>query len=87
MVKEKKHSWCVIHNDFFVGQYSLNGELVAVHRGIRGASDSTGIRYDGIWQCVMGRTKKCQGYRWRKCDEDGTPLETAPRSSKTENKL
>lgn len=82
---ERSHEWGTLINDFKVGQYSLKGELIAIHEGVRGASRNTGINYANIWACVMGRTKKCQGYRWKRCDESGTPLETAPRGSKTEN--
>lgn len=71
---DRGHEWESLINDFLVGQYTLNGELVAIHEGIRGASRATGINYANIWANVMGRTKKSNGYRWSKCDENGVPL-------------
>lgn len=57
-----------LNNDFMIDQYSLNGELINVFDSIRDASDMTGIPYSGIWACVFGRTRKSNGYIWRKHD-------------------
>lgn len=65
------HKWCSLKNDFKVGQYKLSGELFAVYDSIRDASESTGVNYANIWANVFGRTKKCAGFRWRACDDNG----------------
>lgn len=57
-----------LRHDFSINQFKLNGEFVAQHRSIRDASDATGIPYSQIYNCVMGKTKKCKGYIWRCAD-------------------
>lgn len=37
-----------------VMQYSLTGDLVAIHKDMRQASESTGIHYSSIWASCMG---------------------------------
>lgn len=59
-----------LNNDFMVAQLTLDGDLVRIFDNIRDASDITGIPYSGIWACVFGRTKKSNGFIWRKYEEE-----------------
>lgn len=54
--------------DFKIAQYSLNGEPIAVYNSIRDAAYKTGLLYSGIYGCVNGRTRKSQGYIWRRLE-------------------
>lgn len=56
---------------FPVNQFKLNGEFVVQYKSIRDASDATGIPYSQIYACVMGKTRRCQGYIWQKADVEG----------------
>lgn len=53
---------------FPVEQVRLNGDSVCVYGSIRDAADATGIPYSQIYACVMGKTRRCHGYIWRKAD-------------------
>lgn len=50
-------------------QYLLNGDFVAEYSSIDEAVRKSAGRfsYNGIYNCVKGRVRKHQGYRW-KCD-------------------
>lgn len=61
----RKHTRLI--NDFKIRQFDGKG-FDAIYDNIRDASEKTGIKYCGIWSCVMGRTKTCQGYYWEKID-------------------
>lgn len=76
---EKRHRWRELNNDFSVGQYDLGGRLIAIHEGIRGASEASGVSYSGIWQCVFGRSSKSGGYKWARCNELGERVECRKR--------
>ena len=54
--------------DFKIAQYSLNGEPIDVYNSIRDAAYKTGLSYSGIYGCVNGKTKKSQGYIWRRLE-------------------
>lgn len=56
---------------FPVEQVRLNGDSVCVYGSIRDASDATGIPYSQIYACVMGKTRRCHGFIWRKADVVG----------------
>ena len=58
--------WSQLINDFKIGQYTLDGELVAEFGSINEASHKTGIAYSGIWSCVFGRTKRAGKFFWKK---------------------
>lgn len=47
-----------------VKQLSLSGNLIKVHRGIKLASEDTGISQKRIVDVLKGRTKQTGGYRW-----------------------
>lgn len=47
-----------------VKQLSLNGHLIKVHRGIKLASEDTGISQKRIVDVLKGRTKQTGGYKW-----------------------
>lgn len=68
--------WSSLINDFPIGQYSKEGVLVSRYSSIKDASIKTGIPYANIWACVFGRVRKCRGYIWLRCDDDGNPMET-----------
>lgn len=55
--------------DFPIVQMSLSGKLVAYFDSIRDAAQITGIPYSGIYACVNGKTKKSNGYVWKKIEE------------------
>lgn len=55
-----------INNDFPIEQYDLDGNLIATYNNIRDAAADNGFSYANIWACVMGRTKKSQGYIWKR---------------------
>lgn len=55
-----------INNDFPVEQYDLDGNLIATYNNIRDAAADNDFNYANIWACVMGRTKKSQGYVWKR---------------------
>lgn len=65
---EPNKGWSKLINDFKVAQYSLEGNLLNIYDSIKQASYMTGIPYSGIWACVFGRTRKSNGYIWRKHD-------------------
>lgn len=54
--------------DFKIAQYSLNGEPIDVYNSIRDAAYRTGLSYSGIYGCVNGKTRKSQGYIWRRLE-------------------
>jgi hypothetical protein len=54
-----------IKNNFPIAQYALNGDFVARHENIRDASHATGVPYSQIYACVMGKTRKAQGFVWK----------------------
>lgn len=66
---------CSMHEklklSFPVNQFRLNGDFVAQYKSIRDASHDTGIPYSQIYACVMGKTRRCQGYIWQKADVEG----------------
>lgn len=59
-----------LKNDFPIGQYTKDGELVAKYSGIREAHKVGGFNYAGIWACLNGRTRKSQGYIWRRVENE-----------------
>lgn len=58
-----------INNNFAIGQYSLDGELLSTYDNVRDASHYTGIQYSNIMACVKGITKKSHGFIWKRLDE------------------
>lgn len=64
MAYHSKHE--KIKLEFPINQYKLNGEFVAQYKSIRDASLETGIQYSQIYACVNGKTRKAQGYIWKK---------------------
>lgn len=58
-----------INNNFAIGQYSLEGELLSTYDNVRDASHYTGIQYSNIMACVKGVTKKAHGFIWKRLDE------------------
>lgn len=58
-----------INNNFAIGQYSLDGELLSTYDNVRDASHYTGIQYSNIMACVKGVTKKAHGFIWKRLDE------------------
>lgn len=56
-------------NNFKVRQYDDNG-FEKIYGNMRDASNESGIPYANIWACVMGKTKKCRGYKWEKYEGD-----------------
>lgn len=62
--------WGRLINDFRVGQFGKDGELVRVFDSINEASHRTGLAYSNIWACVFGRTKTSGGYIWRRIPDD-----------------
>lgn len=62
----RKHTRLI--NDFKVRQFD-DGGFEAIYDNMRDASEKTGIRYCGIWACIMGRTKTCKGYYWEKIED------------------
>lgn len=65
-----------LRHTFAVNQFKLNGEFVAQYKCLRDASDETGIQYAQIYNNVLGRTRKCKGYIFRRVDE----IEPTPES-------
>ena len=59
-----------INNNFAIGQYSLDGELLSTYDNVRDASHYTGIQYSNIMACVKGITKKSHGFIWKRLDEE-----------------
>ena len=55
--------------DFPIAQMSLDGKVVAEYDNIRYAEKSTGIPYSGIYACVNGKTKKSNGFVWKKIEK------------------
>ena len=71
MESYKKTCYSKLKLSFAVEQKRLNGDIVCVYDSIRDASDATGIPYSQIYACVMGKTRRCQGYIWQKVDVEG----------------
>lgn len=65
----QRSGWSQLINDFKVGQYTREGELLNVYDNIKTASYETGIAYSAIWACVFGRTRTARGFIWRKYEE------------------
>ena len=55
--------------DFPIAQMYLDGKVVVEYDNIRDAEKSTGIPYSGIYACVNGKTKKSNGFVWKKIDK------------------
>ena len=55
--------------DSQIAQMSLDGKVVAGYDYIRYAAKITGIPYNGIYACVNGRTKKSNGFVWKKIEK------------------
>ena len=55
--------------DFQIARMPLDGKVVAEYDSIRDAAKITGIPYSGIYVCVNGRTKKSNGFVWKKIDK------------------
>ena len=54
------------HNDRLckpVDQYTKNGEFIKTWRSIKDAESFYGVTH--IWDCCVGRRKKCGGYIWK----------------------
>lgn len=64
-----RSGWSNLINDFTIEQWDLYGNHIGTYSSIKEASEKTGLRYSGIWSCVMGRTRKSQGYIWMKVDD------------------
>jgi len=47
-----------------VVQRTLNGRPVALYDSLLEASKKTGSSYSNISQCVHGKRKQCNGYKW-----------------------
>ena len=54
--------------DFQIAQMSLDCRVVAEYDNIRKAAEATGIPYSGIYACVNGKTKKSNGFVWKKVE-------------------
>ena len=54
--------------DFQIAQMSLDCRVVAEYDNIRKAAKATGIPYSGIYACVNGKTKKSNGFVWKKIE-------------------
>ena len=54
--------------DFQIAQMSLDCKVVAEYDNIRKAAKATGIPYSGIYACVNGKTKKSNGFVWKKIE-------------------
>lgn len=59
-----------INLDYPICQYTLDGDFVRKYDSIRDAAYYTGLTYANIWACVVGRTRKSQGFIWRKEGDD-----------------
>ena len=46
-------------------QYTLEGEFVAEHIGIKETAKKLGLLWQNISACVHGRCKSCGGYQWK----------------------
>ena len=55
--------------DSQIAQMSLDGKVVAEYDNIRDAAKETGIPYSGIYACVNGKTKKSNGFVWKKIEK------------------
>lgn len=55
-----------LERSFRIGQYSIDGNLIAIHTGQRDAAKSIGAKQANIWSCVNGKTKTCGKFIWRK---------------------
>lgn len=65
--RKGRHS--IIYNNSPIAQFTLDGELVAEYDSTRDASEATGIPYSGIYACVNGKTKKSNGFVWKKIEK------------------
>lgn len=65
-VKKKKYR---LSNNFPIAQFSLDHNLVTIHSSIRDASETTGIPYSLIYNCVKGQTRTAKGFIWQKAEE------------------
>ena len=54
--------------DFQIAQMSLDCRVVAEYDNIRKAAKATGIPYSGIYACVNGKTRKSNGFVWKKIE-------------------
>ena len=54
--------------DFQIAQMSLDVKVVAEYDSISDADKITGIPYSGIYACVNGKTRKSNGYVWKKTE-------------------
>lgn len=68
-VSSYKRGWKSLINNFKIGQYSLDGELIRTYDSIKDASYMTDIRYSQIWANVFGKTRRCNCYIFRKIEE------------------
>ena len=55
--------------DFQISQMSLDGKVVAEYDNIRDSAKATGIPYSEIYACVNGKTKKSNGFVWKKIEK------------------
>jgi hypothetical protein len=53
-----------------VAQYDINGDLIAVYKNCRDASNKTGISYPGIYDAAYGKIRTCKNYVWRFLDDE-----------------
>ena len=53
---------------FQIAQMSIDCKVVAEYDDIRKAAKATGIPYSGIYACVNGKTRKSNGYVWKKIE-------------------
>ena len=51
-------------NSSSVGQYDMDGNLIATYPSIHEAMRQTGIPIGCIWSVCEGKTKQSRGYRW-----------------------
>lgn len=65
-----RSGWSNLINAFTIEQWDLYGNYVDTYDSIKDASEKTGLAYSGIWSCVMGKTRKSQGYIWRRVDSE-----------------
>lgn len=65
-----RSGWTNLINAFTIEQWDLYGNYVATFDSIKDASEKTGLAYSGIWSCVMGKTRKSQGYIWRRVEDE-----------------
>lgn len=55
-------------NEQPIGQYKLDGTLIAIYPSQSEASRKNGISQSNLWKCIEGKRKTTGGYIWRRLD-------------------